>query len=81
MALDEFVDEMLALSVVNKGPDCAVGAAISALNSEEREGLMAALSMPAITAKAIQEWLKRRDLRVPHTTVARHRRGDCKCPK
>lgn len=79
MSLDEFVDEMLDLSFHRKGPDCAVGTALSALPKEEAEGLTKALAMPAITGKAIQEWLKRRSFHVPHTTVARHRRGDCKC--
>jgi hypothetical protein len=81
MALDEFIDEMLALSVVQKGPDCSVGTAMQSLSGEEREGLAKALLVTSITGKAIQEWLKRRNLVVPHTTIARHRRGDCKCPK
>lgn len=73
------LEQFRALQVVNRGPRC--GYQLLELSAVDRAALDAALASAAITAKAIQKWCALRDGNWTYFNIARHRRGDCKCPR
>jgi hypothetical protein len=73
------LDELRALSKPRKGPPC--GLLGVHLDGKDWEALQAGLLDPTITAKAITAFLDKRGFAVSFWTVARHRRGECVCPR
>ena len=58
---------------------CAVGRLLGGLPDDEREALRAALKNPRWTHSAIRRVLDAEGYSLSHSTVSRHRRGDCPC--
>lgn len=62
-----------------KGPPCAVGVAIARLSPGESEKVHAAMEHGKTSrsiAERLSEWS---GVQVKEHSVARHRRGDCRC--
>ena len=70
--LQEFHSLQLA-----KGPSCTN--TLLDLTAEDRAALDEALASPAITSKAIERWVGVRGQTWRAFSIARHRRGDCRC--
>jgi alpha-glucuronidase len=51
--------------------------AIPTLDKADREGLLASLSDPAMTAAGISRALRAEGYTIKANTVSRHRRGEC----
>ena len=67
-------------SPARKGPPCFAGTALGKLQGESLEKILAALDSPEIQGSMIalrlSEWS---GIKVAGQTLARHRRGECKC--
>lgn len=64
---------------VVKGPPCSIRIILGALPPEDSADLIDVLADPTVTASAIVEGLRLRNVEVQATTIQRHRRGLCKC--
>ncbi len=64
-----------------KGPPCAVGHTLRMADPETADLLARALANPYAGTRAISEALDERGHKVPLTTIRRHRRGECRCPR
>lgn len=62
-----------------KGPSCSVGAFIESLEPAERDGLNTLLGSAVWLSSDIAAEIAARGTRIAGTTIARHRRGDCRC--
>lgn len=58
---------------------CAVGHILAELAEDERAALASALANPEWTAVALTKVLNDEGIRVSHSTVLRHRKGECAC--
>jgi hypothetical protein len=58
---------------------CVVGEFINKLEATDHEKVEAAMAEPSIDAMAISRWLQNKGLKCAHSTVARHRKGECLC--
>lgn len=58
---------------------CAVGRLLVSLPDDERDALQGALKNPEWTHSAIRRALDAEGYSMSHSTVSRHRRGDCPC--
>jgi hypothetical protein len=61
-----------------RGPCCTLCQAIPTLDKADREGLLASLSDPAMTAAGISRALRAEGIDIGTHTVLRHRKGECK---
>lgn len=74
------LSEFINLSQNSKRKPCVVAQALATLSDVDCEGLKQAVdASDIITAGAIVEWLKRRELRANVSAVTSHRRGTCTC--
>lgn len=71
-----------------RGPRCGVSTAMDRLDAAGGAKLQEALSRTKNTPKyrrikntEIAVWLKARGIDMSHTTIGRHRRGDCSCDR
>lgn len=71
--------EFRAAHVVLKGPRCQYQ--LLRISEADRQALDKALATPGITNKGIEKWCAARGQKWVHFNIARHRRGDCRCPK
>lgn len=71
--------EFKELQHVVKGPKC--GYKLLEIDEADRVALDAALASASITSKSIEKWCSVRGQTWVYFNIARHRRGDCKCPK
>jgi len=76
--MDE-LDQFRELQNVIKGPRC--GYQLLDVGEADRKALDKALGAAEITSKAIQKWCEARGQTWTYYNIARHRRGDCRCPK
>ncbi len=65
--------------VVTPGSKCSVGTVLAALDPTDAEDLRAAIA-GSVPASAISKALRKRGVDLNDSTIARHRRGRCKCP-
>ena len=63
------------------GPRCTVALLLRGLTDDDRADLETALANPAIPASAIHRALHKRGHSIGDTTLQRHRRGTCRCPR
>jgi hypothetical protein len=77
--MDDPLAQFRELQDVVKGPRC--GYQLLEVSEADRVSLDAALASASITSKAIQKWCELRGHTWTYYNIARHRRGDCKCPK
>lgn len=73
--------EAIAARVQPGGPTCTLGLIIALLGDDDRGDLEAALASPFIPATAIGAGLRTLGHDVKDSTVQRHRRGGCGCPR
>lgn len=62
-----------------KGPGCSVGQLLDTLPTDEAKALAQAIRNPQWRATQIAAELRAEGHRIGGDTVARHRRGGCKC--
>ena len=64
-----------------KGPSCTVAVILADLDPTDADDLRDALAKPyhVVPNGAIVRALKARGLSIGEYTIARHRRGDCRC--
>lgn len=64
-----------------RGRQCAIQAAAPQLSDEDRDSVMAAIAQPRniFSSAVIEEWFKRRGLRVSANAVHAHRIEKCSC--
>jgi len=77
--MDDPLAQFRELQDVVRGPRC--GYQLLEVSEADRVSLDAALASASITSKAIQKWCELRGHIWTYYNIARHRRGDCKCPK
>lgn len=75
-----FADEARQLVPV-KGGTCSLGRLLTEASASDRKEYLDALGDSTIPASAIARALKVRGVNLVEQTIARHRRGDCKCPR
>ena len=63
------------------GPRCTVALLLAGLTDDDRADLTAALANPSIPSSAIHRVLHKRGYAIADTTLHRHRRGTCRCPR
>jgi len=61
------------------GTPCSVPGVLDALKAEERDDFNRALEL-GLQASSISRALRLRGIDLAGNTIARHRRGDCRCP-
>lgn len=62
-----------------RGPRCSVAAIADALGAADRADLFDLLADDGVQSSALARALTARGHRVSTCTMARHRRGDCRC--
>jgi len=70
--LSEFYD-------ARRKTSCVVGDAIHKLTPDDAEKFIAALGTSDILTTSITRFLHARGYKINHSTVARHRKGECCC--
>ena len=60
-------------------PTCTVGQALADMDDTLAEEVRAALNDPTLKGSAIARALTDRGWNIAPTTLARHRRGECRC--
>jgi len=72
------LDELAAEATI-KGPSCTTTLTLEAMEPDDRADMLEALAS-GYTAAALSRVLKRRGISLAPQSIARHRRGECKCP-
>ena len=76
------LDEMRALaSASTNGVPCWIRSKTGSLSAEDAATLDDALIDESIMSTTISTWLDRRGVRVGAQSIARHRRGICRCDR
>lgn len=76
------LDEMRALAgAAQHGVPCWIRSKTAGLSAEDAETLGQALIDDTIMSSTISTWLDRRGVRVGAQSIARHRRGQCRCDR
>ncbi len=72
-----------AASKINNRTGCSVGELIASIPTADRAKVQAVIEEPGAPATVVQRVIKSRvGDKTPSTSAfARHRRGDCKCPR
>ena len=73
--------EAIAAQVKPAGPKCSVRTLIETLPESDRKVMVEALANPAILASQLARAIETTGTRMLGQTIARHRRGECGCPK
>lgn len=73
--------EAIAANVRQQGPRCTVANLLPRLSKAEVKDLDAALGDPTIPATAIAQGLTAVGHKVSHSSLQRHRRGQCGCAR
>lgn len=78
--MDRLADRLQARPRRHAGPDCQVRKALTGLNEQDRQDLLAVLydlvGWPV--AADLEESLRREGIEVSAWVITRHRRGDCR---
>lgn len=77
--MPSFRDSLAASTEHRPGGRCTLGRVLTVLDSDDADALAVALSDPEVSATRIARALRASGHNVGDTSVARHRRGSCKC--
>jgi len=72
------LSEFISAKPVRK---CITGRGIAGLSPDDLEKLNAALDATHIRTSDIVRWLNDKGIYSKHTSVSRHRSGECSCPR
>lgn len=78
------LDAILTESATTRGNGCTVGIALAKITPADADALRAAMALPKEVARhtVIARHLARlADMKMLDQTVARHRAGECSCPR
>lgn len=78
-SLDTDISDIWQEQAAGFGPKCSVAAALRALGAEDAAKLRLAFATEGLQHTAISRWLRKHGLLVNDATIARHRRGECRC--
>ena len=71
-----------AATPTKKGPQCSVAGLLASVDQDERKALVAALADPTRNRRILSEAIRSAyKVEIAQETLARHMRGQCKCPR
>ena len=71
-----------AADPTKKGPQCGLAILFSKVDQDERKALVAALADPTRNRRILSEAIRSAyKVEIAQETLARHMRGQCKCPR
>lgn len=74
------LDELRKLQATKqRGAKCTLGIIAKTLSKEDSQALNEALKDELIDSTTISVWMERNGHSVKRHTIARHRRGECRC--
>lgn len=62
-----------------RGAKCTVGIIAKTLPKEDKDALNEAMGDELIDSTTISVWMERKGFALKRHTIARHRRGECRC--